>query len=92
MRPRPNFKRPDLIYRNLHSRRDDQSFDVITRRVIQFLEGTPIDEWNKDAWAAYRALLTQNAKTPLVSADGKAESMSTEELQKLTSLGEVSNS
>jgi hypothetical protein len=89
-RPRPHFRRPDLIYRAmLRDEQDanpaDQLFDSLTRKVMEHLMKTDISEWDRDCWAAFRSMLGQHLKNPLLPGqlEGGIEAMSAEELKLL---------
>lgn len=91
-RPRPHFRRPDLIYRAmLRDEQDanpgDQLFDRLTRKVMEHLNETSISEWTDQEWGTYRTMLAQHSKNPLLSSQPEDQigEMATEDLQRLMS-------
>jgi hypothetical protein len=91
-RPRPQFRRPDLLYRQLI--RDEQDaphdalFDSLTRKVVEFLHNKDIGEWEANEWGTYKAMLAQHQKQPLMQGKSSTEEigeMTEDQLRTLTS-------
>lgn len=77
---------------------NDQLFDLVTKKVVEFMHQKDISEWDNNLWGAYRAMLAQHTKQPLMQNPAGTEEMEemTEEqltaLTALTNLGATSNS
>jgi hypothetical protein len=67
---------------------NDALFDQLTRKVVEHLINTPLADWDNNLWGAYRAMLAQHTKQPLMqgkSISEEMEEMTEEELKALTS-------
>ena len=89
-RPRSDFRRPDLLYRRLirdeQDSPNDAMFDSLTKKVVEHMHNTDISEWDNNLWGAYRTMLAQHTKQPLMQAASVTEQMEQMTEEELTAL------